>query len=217
MTLQTVVDEILDARSSIPSYRSVLTAITGIDGSGKGYVTTRIVDALNTNGVRAVSINIDGWLNLPDRRFDARNPAEHFYLHAIRFEEMFAQLILPLRDHRSLRILADYAEETATEYRRHVYEFEDVDVIALEGIYLLKRAFQDHYDLSIWIECSYDTALERAISRAQEALTPEETIRAYRNIYFPAQEIHLQRDDPKSKATLIINNDARLGPISWTK
>ena len=216
-TLQTVVDEILDARSSIPSQRSVLTAITGIDGCGKGYVTARIVDALQTKGVRAVAINIDGWLNLPNRRFDTSNPAEHFYLHAIRFEEMFAQLILPLRDHRSLRIVADYAEETATEYRRHVYEFEDVDVIALEGIYLLKRAFHAHYDLSIWIECSFDTALERAISRAQEGLPPEETIRAYRTIYFPAQEIHFQRDNPKAGATLIVNNDARLGPVSWAK
>ncbi len=216
-TLQTVVDQILDIRSSIPSHRSVLTAITGIDGSGKGYVTARIVDALKTNGVRAVTINIDGWLNLPKRRFDARNPAEHFYLHAIRFEEMFAQLILPLRDQRSLRIVADYAEETATDYRRHAYEFEDVDVIALDGIYLLKRAFQSQYDLSIWIECSFDTALERAISRAQEGLTPEETIRIYRTIYFPAQEIHFQRDDPKAKATLIVKNDARLGPIIWAK
>jgi len=82
-TLQTIVDKILDIRSSIRSYRSVLT---GIDGSGKGYVTAGIVDALKTNGVRAVSINIDGWLNLPYRRFDARNPAERFYLHAIHFE-----------------------------------------------------------------------------------------------------------------------------------
>ena len=130
---------------------------------------------------------------------------------------MFAQLILPLRDHRSLRIVADYTEETATEYLRHVYEFEDVDVIVLEGIYLLKRAFQAHYDLSIWIECSFDTALERAISRAQEGLPPEETIRAYRTIYFPAQEIHFQRDNPKAGATLIVNNDARLGPVSWAK
>ncbi len=216
-TLQTVVDEILDARSAIPSQRSILTAITGIDGCGKGYVTARIVDALQTKGVRAVAINIDGWLNLPNRRFDASNPAEHFYLHAIRFEEMFAQLILPLRDHRSLHIVADYAEETATEYRRHVYEFEDVDVIALEGIYLLTRAFQAHYDLSIWVECSFDTALERAISRAQEGLPPEETICTYRTIYFPAQEIHFQRDNPKAGATLIVNNDARLGPVSWAK
>ena len=45
-TLQTVVDEILDARSSISSERSVLTAITGIDPSGKGYFTERLVDAL---------------------------------------------------------------------------------------------------------------------------------------------------------------------------
>ena len=217
LTLQTVVGGIVDTRRSIPAQRSVLSAITGIEGCGKGYVTSRIVDALQTKGVRAVSINIDGWLNLPNRRFDTSNPAEHFYLHAIRFEEMFTQLILPLRDHRSLCIVANYAEETATEYRRHVYEFEDVDVIALEGIYLLKRAFQAHYDLSIWIECSFDTALERAISRAQEGLLPEETIRVYRTIYFPAQEIHLQRDNLKAGTTLIINNDTRLGPVSWAK
>ncbi len=216
-TLRTVVDEILDVRSSIPSQRSVLTAITGIDGCGKGYLTAQIVDALKAEGLRAVVINIDGWLNLPIKRFDASNPAEHFYLNAIRFEEMFAQLVLPLRDQRSLRIAADYAEETATEYRRHVYDFEDVDVIALEGIYLLKLAFQAHYDLSIWIECSFDTALERAISREQEGLPPEETVRAYRTIYFPAQEIHFQRDNPKAGATLIVNNDARLGPVSWAK
>ena len=84
---------------------------------------------------------------------------------------MFAQLILPLRDRRFLRIVADFAEETATQYRQHVYEFRDVDVIALEGIYLLKRAFQAHYDLSVWIDCSFDTALERSITRAQEGLT----------------------------------------------
>ena len=209
-TLKTVVDEILATRSSISSQRSVLTAITGIDGCGKGYVTAQIVDALKTEGIRAVAINIDGWLNLPSRRFDASNPAEHFYFHAFRFEEMFAQLILPLRDQRSLRTVADYAEEKGTEYRRHVYQFEDVDVIALEGIYLLKRAFQAHYDLSIWIECSFETALERAISRAQEGLPREETIRAYRTIYFPAQKIHFRRDNPMAGATLIVNNDARL-------
>ncbi len=71
LTLQTVIDEILDVRSSIPSQRSVLTAISEIDGCGKGYVTAWIVDQLQTKGVRAVAINVDGWLNLPNRRFDA--------------------------------------------------------------------------------------------------------------------------------------------------
>jgi uridine kinase len=174
-------------------------------------MTTRIVNALQSTGVRAASINVDGWLNLPSRRFDPSNPAEHFYFHALRFDEMFRELVLPLRDSRSVRCEADYAEETATEYRRHMYEFADIDVIVLEGIYLLKGSFQNHYDLSYWIECTFETALERAISRAQEGLSQEETVRAYRTIYFPAQEIHLQRDNPKSTATLILNNDTRLG------
>lgn len=212
-TLQTVVDRILDARSSIPSQRSVLAAVSGIDAAGKGYFTERLVGALQTTGVRAVAINADAWLNL--ERFDASDPPEHYYHNAIRFEPMFAQTVLPLRDHRSLRIVIDYADETATEYRRRVYEFENVDVIVLEGIYLLKRAFQAHYDLSIWIECGFETALERALSRGQEGLPPDETTRDYRTIYVPAQEIHFQRDNPKAEATLTVNNDPRLGPVSW--
>ena len=211
--LQTIVDEILAARSSIPSQRSLLTAISGIDAGGKGYFTERLVGALQTKGVRTVAINADAWLNL--KRFDVSDPPEHYYHHAIRFEEMFAELVLPLRDHRSLRVEIDYADETATEYRRRTYEFEEVDVIALEGIYLLKRAFLAHYDLSVWIECSFETALERALSRGQEGLPPEETIRDYRTIYVPAQEIHFQRDNPQVAATLVVNNDARLGPIVW--
>jgi uridine kinase len=84
-----------------------------------------------------------------------------------------------------------------------------LDVILLEGIYLLKRSFQAYYDLSIWIECGFETALARAIARAQEGLTPEATAEAYRNIYFPAQEIHFRRDDPRRAATLVVHNDAQ--------
>lgn len=82
--------------------------------------------------------------------------------------------------------------------------------MVLEGIYLLKRALRAHYDLSVWIECSFATALERALARQQEGLPPEDTVRAYQTIYFPAQEIHLARDDPRGAATLVVVNDPRL-------
>jgi len=132
--------------------------------------------------LRVALINIDGWLNLPPVRFNPSNPAEHFYRHAIRFDEMFDRLVLPLRDRRSVCVEADFTEEKAASYRRHLYEFRDVDVIVLEGIYLLKRELRHHYDLSFWIDCSVDTALDRAIARAQETLSAEATIAAYRTI-----------------------------------
>src|SRR5258708_14751530 len=95
-------NKIFDVRRALQRDRSVLAAITGIDGAGKGYLTAQLVKTLQANGVRAATVNIDGWLNLPNKRFDLSNPAEQFYLHAIRFDEMFTQLFLPLRDRRSI-------------------------------------------------------------------------------------------------------------------
>ncbi len=208
--IHNVIESILKIRTQVPSLRSVLVAISGIDGCGKGYLTAKIVDELKALGINAVSLNGDGWLNLPDKRFNQDNPAEHFYLNAFRFKDMFSQLVLPLRDYRSISIEADFAEETATTYRKQLYEFENVDVIVLEAIYLLQSVFMNNYDLSFWIDCSFKTAMERALARGQEGLPIKETIHAYRTIYFPAQVIHFQRDNPKIIATATINNDPQM-------
>jgi len=204
------IDEILKTRQRIAAHRCALIAISGIDASGKGYLAAQIAGQLRARGARIALINIDGWLNLPHVRFSEANPAAHFYDHAIRFDDMFTQLIFPLRERRSLRIEMDFTEENATSYRPKVCRFEDIDIILLEGIYLLKRTYQAYYDASFWIDCSFETALERAIGRAQEGLSPQETVKAYRTIYFPAQEIHLSKDHPRAAAGMVINNDPRL-------
>lgn len=201
---------IADTRRRRPIQRAALIAISGIDASGKGYLAARVTAALQSRGVRVANINIDGWLNLPHVRFGQNNPAEHFYLRAIRFEEMFHHLIFPLRDRRSLTLEMEYTEETAAEYRKQRLTYTDIEVILAEGIYLLKLPLQPYYDLSFWIDCSFETALERAIARGQEGLPHEATIHAYRTIYFPAQEIHFARDNPRQAANAVIANDPRL-------
>jgi uridine kinase len=203
------VASILRSHQTTPVGRSTLVAVSGIDGSGKGHVSAQLCRELEDRGLRVALINIDGWLTLPETRFSQANPAEHFYLHAIRFDELFEQLVRPLRDHRSVHVEVDFTEETASQYRKRLYEFEDVDIILLEGIYLLKTGLQRHYDLSFWIDCSFETALERAVARAQEGLSPELTVAAYRTIYFLAQEIHFARDNPRAAASAIIENDSK--------
>jgi uridine kinase len=207
-----VVETILRRRRTVPGVRSLLAGVSGIDGSGKGYVTERIVAQLQAQGVRCAVVNVDGWLNLPSRRFGRDDPARHFYDHGIRFEEMFVRLLLPLKERRSHRLVADLADATDAEaYHPHVYDFTDVDVILLEGIFLFKRGHRGHLDLSFWIECTFETALGRALARGQEGLPRDATIRAYETIYFPAQRIHLERDAPREFATAVLLNDPRLG------
>lgn len=197
--------------------RALLVAISGIDGAGKGYITQQLATHLIHRGLNPAVINIDGWLNLPDRRFSSTDPAAQFYHQAIRFDELFQQLVLPLRDQRSLQLEADFTEETATTFRKHWYQFHAVDVILLEGIFLLKREFQPLYDLTVWVECSFATALARAIARAQEGLSPAATIAAYQTIYFPAQRLHFERDRPQMAATVTITNDPTGDPTGQTE
>src|SRR5579871_6708184 len=183
-----VVARILEKRGAVPAQRALLVAISGIDGSGKGYITGQIDSCLRAQEPRVATINIDGWLHLPDRRFNAERPAEHFLEKGIRFAEMFDQLVLPLRQNRSHRVQASLADATnSAAYRECVYEFTDVAVILQEGIFLLKQAFRGYYDLALWIDCSFETALERALERGQEGLSPESTVRDYETIYFAAQ------------------------------
>jgi uridine kinase len=206
--LDDVVALILGVRARTPAARAVLVALSGIDGAGKGYVSEQIAKQVAQTGNRIASINVDGWLEPPDRRFSKDHPAEHYYEHGIRFDAMFEQLVLPLRNCRSVHLEAQLADATNTgTLRSHAYEFEDIDIVLLEGIFLLKRTLRSYYDLSLWVDCSFDTALRRAVGRAQEGLSEEETVRAYELIYFAAQRLHLARDDPRAAADLIIDND----------
>ena len=199
---------IVATRARVARERSALVAVSGVDGAGKGFVTARIASELEKRGSRVATINADAWLNLPHVRFGGSDPAEHFYRHAVRFEHMFAQLVLPLRETRSIELEFDDATEPAKEYHRQRCAFRNIDVILLEGIYLLKPAFLANYDLKIWIETSFPKALERAIARGQEGLPPDETRHAFETIFFPAQRLHFARDRPREIADLVIDNDA---------
>lgn len=211
ITIDRVIDRIIDRRAEVPRDRCVLIGISGIDGSGKGHVALQIEARLALNSISAAKINVDGWLNLPDKRFNLTEPAKHFYQNAIRFEEFFDQLVLPLRNQRSVSLVADFTEETAQRYRKHEYSYRNPDVVLIEGIFLFKREYRKLFDLAIWVDCSFSTALARALERKQEGLPPALTIRAYDTIYFPAQRIHLEKDHPREAADLVFANDPYLG------
>ncbi len=102
--------------------------------AGKGFLASRIASELEERGLRVALLSVDPWLRLPGERFHPWRPAEHFYEHGLRLDEMFQSLVLPLRSRRSLTVDMDYAGETAAVWRRHTWPFEEVDLILLEEI-----------------------------------------------------------------------------------
>lgn len=202
-----LVSAIARKRETFSPERAVLVGISGIDASGKGFVSARLARQLEERGWNVAVIGADGWLNLPHARFNSRDTAAHFYENAMRFDEMFERVVSPLRDTRGVDVEVDFAEETAATFRKHRYNFSNIDIVLLEGIFLLKQVYRHHYDLTVWIECSFETALRRAIVRGQEGLPPAETARAFETIYFPAQRLHFAEDKPSESAELVVAND----------
>jgi uridine kinase len=201
-----IADHINPLRAQTPAEQALLAGISGIDASGKGYITGQLAEILRPK-LNVAVLNVDGWLNLPHVRFSDLGPGEHFYRNALRLDEMFEHLVLPLKRHRRIDLTFDHTDETATEYRLQHIAIRDIDIILLEGIFLFQPKFLPSFDLTIWIECSFETALERAVVRSQEGLGREETIRAYETIYFPAQRLHFAIDQPANVADLLLAND----------
>ena len=104
-------------REAVVPNRAVLVGISGIDGSGKGFVSAKLADALRAKSLNVAVISADDWLNLPHVCMNHDNYAEHFYEHAIRFDEMFERLILPLKQNCRINIMADCADARADQER----------------------------------------------------------------------------------------------------
>lgn len=211
---QFMADTIARRLKESPDVAPLIVAVSGIDASGKSTIARRSAEELNARGIGAVVISGDEWHNPPENRFSAENSAEHFYQNAFRFPEMFRILIHPLRRLRELQVTIGLTRLPQNNSVRQTYDFRGVRVVILEGIFLLKREFLGNYDLTFWVDCSFQTALGRALQRNQEGLSGSEIVRDYQTIYFAAQKIHFAKDAPRENADFVIENDAAASPAS---
>ncbi|HQR05270.1 MAG TPA: hypothetical protein PLN21_00535 [Gemmatales bacterium] len=199
-------------RQQTPAKRATLIGISGIDASGKGYFSKLIADELARHSLRVALVNVDHWVTLPSQRFSQTEPASHFYEHGLRLDEMWEEVVLPLHKTRSIHRSIDACDATNAErYISLRFDHEGIDVLLLEGIFLFKKQYQDRFEFKVWIDCSFKTAMRRAIRRNQEQMAESDIERDYEAIYFPAQRLHFEKDNPQACADLTIRNDDQIG------
>jgi uridine kinase len=190
------------------SYSSVFTvAISGIDASGKGHVGKLVQEQLEKKGYKVANINTDPWQNPLPVRLQKENPAENVYENIFRWNDFFEQLIFPLQKNKSIYLETEGIHTHSDEYYPLIYDCKDIDIILIEGILLFKKKYLSYYDYRIWIDCSFETGLKRAMKRNAEKLDDERLIHDYQIFYYAAQRLHFERDNPKESADIVFNND----------
>lgn len=210
-TLPAAAGLIRDRRAAFDPAAALLVGVSGIDAAGKGWVSAKLAAELRAAGLQVAVCGLGGWLNLPGIRFNRRDPGGHYYAHAFRLEPFVRDLLLPLRARRQVDLVMHQADEASEAFRLERIVHQDVDVIVAEGPFLFRRDLREIFDLALWVECSFETALERAVARGQDGPMAGATRMAYQRINFPAQRVHFERDLPGSTADGWILNDFALG------
>ncbi len=183
-----------------------LVAVSGVDAAGKGTVARETAAVLERRGSRVALVGLDDWLRPLSPRPGGASPGEDFYRNAFDFEEVFSRVLEPLRIHRTLQLAIERPHPFLGGPRRLGYDWNDVDVVLVEGIFLMRRDLRPRYDLRVWVDCPFETALARAVRRNQERLPASRLAADYAEIYFPAQKLHLERDRPREAAHVLIEN-----------
>ena len=190
------------------SKASVFTvAISGIDASGKGYTANLLQQNLESKGYKVANINIDHWQNPIPIRLQKENAAENVYENIFRWNDFFEQLIFPLQKNKSIYLETLGIRSDADVYYPLIYNYKNIDFLLIEGILLFKRNYLSYYDHKIWIDCSFETGLQRALHRNVEKLNEKELLHDYDVYYYAAQRLHFERDDPKQAADIIFDNN----------
>lgn len=182
-------------------------AISGIDAAGKGYIAKRLENELAGKGLRIANVNLDPWQNPVPVRFKKQNAAENFYHNVFRWDDVFAQLIIPLRQNGNIQLTSRLIRTHADEYYDFNFRYDGINILVVEGIFLFQPKYLGYYDFKIWIDCSFDTGLQRAIKRNVEKLCVQKLREDYETYYYAAQRFHLQKDNPLEMADYIYDNE----------
>lgn len=185
-------------------------AVSGIDASGKGHISKLLQEELENCGYNVANINVDPWQNPLPVRLKKEHAAKNFYDNVFRWDDFFNQLIIPLQQNGEILLDTKGIRSDADVYYPILYDYRNLDIILVEGILLLQKKFLSLFDYKIWIDCSFETGLQRAIQRNVEKLDEERLKKDYEMYYYAAQRLHLERDVPRQYADSIFNNDPLL-------
>ena len=209
-TLLAAADRIEHALKHHVDRTALVVGMSGIDGSGKSHLSAELARILQDRGLRVALIGVDPWQNPQSIRFGGPDPGIHFCRHCIRFDDFFAEVIEPLRSTRALQLRTRGMPTATDDDFELIYDFRNVQIVLVEGILLFRRESVARFDFRIWVDCSFATALHRAVSRNVEELPVDRLEADYRAIYHAAQHHHLDRDAPIAAAHFILNNDTLL-------
>ena len=192
-------------------------AVDGPDATGKTTLADELAAELSDREV--IRASIDGWHRPRAERYrlGEDSPAgyyrDSFAHHALRRELL--DPLGPGGDRSYRAAVFDFRTDTALALPRR--SAGERPLLIFDGVFLLRPELRDAWDLAVFVRCSPDESLRRALVRDLAFFGPAEEIdRRCRTRYLLGQELYLSEARPLANADVVVDNDDPEQPrLSW--
>jgi uridine kinase len=189
----------------------VRIAIDGRSAAGKTTLADRLAERLTSQGRTCMRASIDDF-HPPGykHRAAAGNFGHAEYLRAGYDYAMFQRLVLePLAPGASRRCRLQYwhaAEDRA--YAEAWVTAPDDAILIVDGAFLLLPALRPYWELTIWLDVSWETMLSRAMQRDVAWVGSADVVRErYTTHWMPRHKLYERAFRPRELVDIVINND----------
>ena len=193
----------------------VRVAIDGIDAAGKTTLADALARRMDRTGRTIIRASIDGFHRpRSDRYARGGDTPLGYYEDSFDYDRLVDLLLAPLSQDPPgcfRRRAFDYRTDAPVDAEAEVCPRNAV--LLFDGVFLFRPAVNAWWDYRIFLDASFEVALQRAVARDAGRMGGDVAAqRRYRQRYYPGQRLYFDRVDPKRLADIVIQNDDPAAP-----
>lgn len=152
-------------------------------------------------------INLDDFLHPRAIRHKNPDQIEGYFEDNFDIESLVNGVLDPARNNTLVQGILPVMNLDTDQIVARDFRFNGPGVLIVEGVFLFRSELRDKFDLKIWLDIGFETAMERVLNRVRDQRYGDAAaIRArYETRFFPTQRFHLERDRPSETADYIVN------------
>jgi uridine kinase len=191
---------------ALPADRPRTVAVTGMSCSGKTTLAAELATVVADAGRPVVPVAYDDFHHPRERRHRAGRVSAEGYLDDAFDAESLRRLVLePAAAGAGAVVPASYDLAEDRPVQPAPVPLPADGVVLVEGSFLLVPALADGWDLAVMVVADPAQVLRRGLERDADLGTPEQVRELYLRRYLAAEALHQERDDPWTRADVVVD------------
>jgi uridine kinase len=209
MTRSAVLDEVARRLCERAPGHPLRVGIDGVCGVGKSTFADELVTRIAARGRPALLLDSDGFHHVREIRYrQGRDSARGYYEDAYDFTALRERALEPLGPGGSRRYATRVHDLATDEVVREFGTAPADAIVVFAATFLQRGGLRESWDEVIYLDAAVERAEQRGIRRDAEHLGGRDVAaRAYASRYMAACRMYLDEEDPRERASIVIDHD----------